>query len=202
MTNDDSKIIPFPGQEPEGSLVLLAELVMAPYPIWRRIRLSDRSTFWDLHVAIQDAMGWSHRHRHLFTADHPLDGQRIRLGIPEPTTFHGRDAVMPGWHVRILEIARLHHPPFLYTYHLGEEWQHEVSLESVQPAPAREASPACLDGAGTCPPEGVGGPQAFTALWRESGESMPPEFPSHPFACEDVVFCDAGQLLRELHDHE
>ncbi len=164
MTNDDPKIIPFPGQEPQGALILRVDLVLAPYPIWRRLRLGDRATFWDLHVAIQDAMGWNHQHRHLFTADHPINGQRLRLGIPESGAYHGRDAVMPGWHVRLNEVARPHHPPFLYTYHLGEEWQHEVSLESVEPAPAHEPAPACLDGDGSCPPEGIGEPQAFTLL--------------------------------------
>jgi hypothetical protein len=27
-------------------------------PIWRRIRVPSSYSFWDLHVAIQDAMGW------------------------------------------------------------------------------------------------------------------------------------------------
>jgi len=202
MTPNDSNIIPFPGQTPEGAVVLRVELVMTPYPVWRRIRLGDRATFWDLHVAIQDAMGWSHRHRHLFTADHPEDGQRLRLGIPETGSFHGRDAVMPGWHVRVIEVARPQHPPFLYTYHLGEEWQHEVSLESVVSAPSTEPAPACLDGAGVCPPEGLGGPQAFTALWRENGEALPAELTTAPFSRDDVEFCDPGQLLRDLHSQE
>jgi hypothetical protein len=30
--------------------------------IWRRIRVPASYTFWDLHVAIQDAMGWTDSH--------------------------------------------------------------------------------------------------------------------------------------------
>ena len=26
--------------------------------VWRRIKVPDGYSFWDLHVAIQDAMGW------------------------------------------------------------------------------------------------------------------------------------------------
>ncbi len=26
--------------------------------VWRRIQVPERYSFWDLHVAIQDAMGW------------------------------------------------------------------------------------------------------------------------------------------------
>ncbi|HPP37607.1 MAG TPA: plasmid pRiA4b ORF-3 family protein, partial [Thermosynergistes sp.] len=31
-------------------------------PIWRRIQVPETYTFWDLHVAIQDAMGWTDSH--------------------------------------------------------------------------------------------------------------------------------------------
>jgi hypothetical protein len=35
-------------------------------PIWRRILVPETYTFWDLHVAIQDAMGWTDSHLHKF----------------------------------------------------------------------------------------------------------------------------------------
>ena len=35
--------------------------------IWRAIEVPGDSTFWDLHVAIQDAMGWLDEHLHRFT---------------------------------------------------------------------------------------------------------------------------------------
>lgn len=35
-------------------------------PIWRRIQISDQSTFFDLHNVIQDAMGWEDYHLHNF----------------------------------------------------------------------------------------------------------------------------------------
>ena len=34
--------------------------------IWRRIQVPGEYNFWDLHVAIQDAMGWSDSHLHQF----------------------------------------------------------------------------------------------------------------------------------------
>ena len=33
-----------------------------PLPIWRRIQVSQLCTFWDLHIAIQNAMGWQNHH--------------------------------------------------------------------------------------------------------------------------------------------
>jgi hypothetical protein len=35
-------------------------------PIWRRILVPETYTFWDLHVAIQDAMGWTASRLHEF----------------------------------------------------------------------------------------------------------------------------------------
>lgn len=34
--------------------------------IWRRIHVPSDYNFWDLHVAIQDAMGWQDYHLHHF----------------------------------------------------------------------------------------------------------------------------------------
>jgi hypothetical protein len=35
-------------------------------PIWREIEVPSNYSFWDLHVAIQDAMGWLDYHLHAF----------------------------------------------------------------------------------------------------------------------------------------
>ena len=42
-------------------------------PIWRRIQVPETYTFWDLHVAIQDAMGWGDHH-HPDLADVGVEG--------------------------------------------------------------------------------------------------------------------------------
>ena len=33
-------------------------------PIWRRIQVAENYRFWDLHMAIQNAMGWQNCHLH------------------------------------------------------------------------------------------------------------------------------------------
>lgn len=45
--------------------VKVSLLYMGP-PIWRIIEVPETYTFWDLHVAIQDAMGWLDYHLHAF----------------------------------------------------------------------------------------------------------------------------------------
>ncbi len=34
--------------------------------VWRRIQVPAKFSFWDLHVAIQDAMGWLDYHLHVY----------------------------------------------------------------------------------------------------------------------------------------
>lgn len=43
-------------------------------PIWRRIQVPETYTFWDLHVSIQDVMGWLDYHLHEFEILNPTNG--------------------------------------------------------------------------------------------------------------------------------
>ena len=52
-------------------------------PVWRRIQVPENYTLWDLHVAIQDAMGWSDYHLHEFTLKNPSNGVESDIGIPD-----------------------------------------------------------------------------------------------------------------------
>jgi hypothetical protein len=64
-------------------------------PIWRRIQVPEIYTFWDLHVAIQDAMGWLDEHLHAFEITNPATCQRDTIGIPD-----GKLAVARGCDAR------------------------------------------------------------------------------------------------------
>ena len=67
--------------------------------IWRRVQISDQCTFWDLHVAIQDAMGWQDYHLHEFTL--PISASKNKyVGIPGEK---GEDIhpVVPGWDLKV-----------------------------------------------------------------------------------------------------
>ena len=51
--------------------------------IWRRIQVHSDYTFWDLHVAIQSAMGWYDYHLHEFVVKDLIHGEEESIGIPE-----------------------------------------------------------------------------------------------------------------------
>jgi hypothetical protein len=121
----------------------------------------------------------------------------VRLGIPEQDAFYGRDDLLPSWKFNINAFARVENPPFLYTYHLGEEWQHEVMLEAIDKSPAHGPLPCCLAGEGACPIENVGGPEAFIRLMEGPRSQWPDRFDPDGFSPEKVRFCDPGLLWRD-----
>src|SRR3970040_1235016 len=62
----------------------------------------DQYTFWDLHVAIQDAMGWQDYHLHEFALSHPEVGNLMRIGLPDEEDPYDR-GVLPDHELPIAE---------------------------------------------------------------------------------------------------
>ena len=59
--------------------------------IWRRIQITSDCNFWDLHVAIQDAMGWLDYHLHHFE----IKGKRA-LDFVQKMTVNDASKLEPG----------------------------------------------------------------------------------------------------------
>ena len=51
-------------------------------PIWRRIQVPETYTFWELHLAIQNAMSWIDRHLHEFELVNHETGLKQFIGTP------------------------------------------------------------------------------------------------------------------------
>ncbi len=64
-------------------LQLRVALVGILPPIWRRIQVPRTATFWDLHVAIQDSMGWVGGHLHEFQVPDLRLKRLVWVGIPD-----------------------------------------------------------------------------------------------------------------------
>ncbi len=169
---DNNNIIPFPGSgEMSGILQLRVEILLMPLPVWRRFQVPGHYSFWDLHVAVQDVVGWEDKHLHQFTLDDPSTAKRVRLGIPDDSGFYGMDEVLPGWEHRVSRFMKPDSLPALYTYDFGDEWQHEILLEAILPPDKDLVLPRCLDGEGRCPVEDCGGPAGYADI-LETGLSQ------------------------------
>lgn len=178
------------------------ELLGVDPPIWRRIQVSSESSLWDLHVAIQDAMGWQDCHLHEFTFLQTTD----RIGIPLDD-----DAVetLPGWEQRVDQHLSYHAPLALYHYDFGDSWLHEVRFEEAAPMAARRKYPRCLAGARRCPPEDCGGSMGYTEFLEAISDPKHPEhesfvewiggpFDPEAFDARKVRFSDPKERLRRL----
>ena len=126
-------------------------------PVWRTIQVPASYSFWDLHVAIQDAMGWTDSHLHDFQILNPTHDCKDHIGIPDDEPFEGDEPFLPGWEVWISDYFSRENPTALYVYDFGDDWQHVVQLEEILPRVQGVRYPLCLAGQRRCPPEDVGG---------------------------------------------
>ncbi len=149
------------------------ELLGVHPPIWRRIRVPSSYTFWDLHVAIQDAMSWRDYHLHAFR----VIGSEDVIGIPDT---EGDDPLetKPGWKLRLLDYFTDQVPLAVYEYDFGSSWVHEVRYEGAHDAEPGASYPACLDGERHRPPEDCGGVDAYQKLLKTLSDTSDPEHES------------------------
>src|SRR5438876_1436574 len=174
--------------------------------VWRRIQVPADYTFWDLHVAIQDAMGWKDYHLHEFRLDETSPHEPLRIGIPDDE-FPQERPRLPGWEVRIAPYFTAEGARAAYLYDFGDGWEHVLEFEGAHPHEARGRYPRCVAGARACPPEDVGGTPGYedflTAvadaeheqhedMLRWVGGSFDPE----AFSAERVCFDDPRMRWR------
>jgi hypothetical protein len=85
--------------------------------------------------------------------------------------------------VRLHQIAPEKGSSFLYVYDFGDDWQHEITVEAVEPRADAAAHVRCTGGARTCPPEDCGGIPGYEDLLRVLGDPLDDE---HAAMCELV----------------
>ncbi|PXF57027.1 MAG: hypothetical protein C4B59_15945 [Candidatus Methanogaster sp.] len=129
-------------------------LVGAKPPIWRRIQVPETYTFWDLHVAIQNAMGWEDYHLHEFKMVDPSTDSVVCIGIPDED--FGRE-LLPERRRKIAKYFSMKNRSAGYVYDFGDNWEHKIQLEKILPREKGATYPICIKGERACPPEDCGG---------------------------------------------
>jgi hypothetical protein len=137
--------------------------------IWRRIQVLEDSTFRNLHVAIQHAMGWSsaegNYHLHQFEMLNPETLKKDIIGIPESYSAYEDDfSFINEKKVKIAKYYSLTNKKANYEYDFGDGWQHEILLEKILPAVTNSMYPKCIAGRRACPPEDCGGVRGYEEL--------------------------------------
>ncbi len=193
------------GRVASGICRLRIELLDIAPVIWRRIELPYASSFWDLHVAVQNAMGWTDSHLHGFFVQSPETGEEVEIGMPDEDV-----ECLPGWEQPIADFLTFDQPSITYQYDFGDNWQHEISLEAIVPSEADEGYPRCTGGERACPPEDVGSTPGYLELVAAMADERHPEremllewlggkpFEPERFDPAGVRFEDPGERWREV----
>ncbi len=129
--------------------------------IWRVIEVPSTYTFWDLHVAIQDSMGWLDYHLHSFSLLPPRKREPILIGIPDDDF---EENTLPGWEIPIKQFFHEPGDEAIYDYDFGDGWNHSVVLEGIYLQENEKKYPSCLYGERACPPEDCGGISGYYNL--------------------------------------
>jgi len=167
--------------------------------VWRRIQVPENYSFWDLHVAIQDAMGWKDCHLHEFIAVDSKTGLVTRIGIPDDE-MPKEHPCLPGWQIPVGRYLTHGSDPARYRYDFGDDWEHTLEFEDMMPTDGG-SYPRCVAGAGACPPEDVGGPHRYGEFLRAIRDARHPDhkamtqwvgggFDAHAFDPQTVTFDD------------
>lgn len=118
--------------------------------VWRQILVPRDILLSHLHSVIQNVMGWDddHLHEYVIGKKHYAKPGRDRFGFREPPVNE--------------EIVRLNgvakpNAKFSYIYDFGDNWIHEINIESEIQGSSVNRIAQCIQGANACPPEDCGG---------------------------------------------
>ena len=186
-------------------------------PIWRVIDVPADYRFWDLHVAIQDAMGWLDYHLHQFSTIAPDSRKPVKIGTPASDFGYEYDDVLRDSECAIADYFRSPGDKATYIYDFGDGWQHQLALSRVLPREPEVRYPVCRDGERACPPEdcgGVGGFRRFLDIMADPGHPEHEDMqtwlinhvgPYHPYDPEEfdptaVAFDDPQERWRRAFE--
>lgn len=132
-------------------------------PIWRRILIPSDSTFWELHIAIQDSFGWEDYHLHEFFIGKAYDRNAIRINLPYPedNIFGDKTTPLIEYKTILSDFLNKIGSKINYIYDFGDNWEHEILLEKISKRDLCQTYPYVLSGKRACPWEDSGGPYAY-----------------------------------------
>jgi hypothetical protein len=124
--------------------------------IWRRVDVPVDASLKMLHDVIQGAMGWLDYHLWEFEADDK------RYGLPDPDWDD--DTLFAAKNIKLKALLDRGVRQLLYTYDMGDNWEHVVTVEAVEAGQPATKYPRYVDGERRAPPEDVGGTPGFEAF--------------------------------------
>ena len=146
--------------------------------IWRRILVPAEYNFWDLHVAIQDSIGWFGWHLHHFEIKGKGKRKKVQIGIPDFYQMDVENDIFPGWEIPVLDYFNDLGVTADYFYDYGDSWRLSVKLEGYIFQERGMKYPVCLDGERAGPPEDSGGVAGYNEILEDLSNPKNKEYKS------------------------
>jgi hypothetical protein len=160
------------------ALVLKVTLELGEHPVWRRITVPANITFPQLHEVLQIAFSWHDSHLHNFDiyekkeeSSMLQDRPSLHLVCDEAALSH--EGEIPMKMETGIKVKDYLPAAIVYTYDFGDNWRHTIEVERVIDDYTFNY-PVSQDGAGSAPPEDVGGEPGYDEFLAII------EDPSHP----------------------
>lgn len=134
--------------------------------IWRTVIVPAEMSLGELHEVLQIAFGWQDSHLHDFEVG------EIRFGMVDVED----ELFAVDEHAAPLGAVAREGSSFTYRYDFGDDWEHDVVVESVIANGAQGIM--CSGGARACPPEDSGGPPGYANVLRVLANPADDEFAS------------------------
>ena len=171
-------------------------------PVWRRIQVPEDYSFWDLHITIQDAMGWMDCHMHGF-----------ELPNPAKLAINSRFAYAKGTRIGTKMDEDLFDTEMLdeqtekikkwFSLEECPKAEHWIILEKILPSEEGQKYPVCLKGKRQCPPEDCGGVWGFDDICKgkhHAQEHYKHYDPHEEFDPAQVIFDDPKERWEETKE--
>ena len=140
------------------------DLLDLPYPVKRQLRVPVSIRLADLHKLLLAAMPWDGSHLYDFTL-----GRSLRWTKPSPDDWgEVRSALTATLADVLAELGRKR--AFLYTYDMGDSWEHSITPGKPRDLVAGEAAVALLAAEGACPPDDSGGAPGFERMLQVASD--------------------------------
>lgn len=173
-------------------------------PVWRRIEVPSTTRLSELAGILEAAMGWLGGHLHAFehadgTLYEPPSNNNNNNGYADSADERK---------VRVGQILPAVGSKLRWAYDFGDGWEHDLTVEAIEPRNPKHTYPRCTGGRRACPPEDCGGPWGYHDLLtvltdpthpqhHELAEWAPPGF--DPTAFNPLEATQAMQSPRPLH---
>jgi len=153
---------------------LLVTLDLEIYKATRRLIVPAKLEFSELHLLLQNVFDWDNCHLYDFAV---FDGKNREstavIVLSEKRLDYSDNAVLITNHKLSDYLPQYKH--LLYTYDMGDNWEHEIEL--IREIEEHDAeSPYLLEAVGQTPPENVGGVGGFIDFYNIMKDENHPDY--------------------------